>query len=1296
MDYLCELPNDAARRAALASLPPDLNSTYERILSRVNQGNPQTQKVVRRALRWIANDEGSLNLTVEALCEAVSIDLGSTRRNPEAISDDSAILRGCSSLVRRSQDGDKLELAHFTVKEFLQQIDPERDPSIAAYQYNPWDDQLKLAKVCLTYLMFDNFDQSGSFNPQTSKLRFQEYPFREYAVLGLAQFNFDEEFSSDTEFSVLLQRLFNPSKPNTFISWAQDLIFSWGLDELRFDSEYRIDMIKSGLAEATPLHYAAILGLSKTCGWLIGNGCDVNRNTKFGTPLHCALLGGHSFFGRFSNAFEGLKSTSHELEIVELLLKTGADPNCYYRSDVETLSSLSVALYTGNLDIAVKLLDMGAIFDSNCLDVLEDATRFDVFSSQEISEIIGHITEDNIRQQDTTRLVELTLKSEASNATRLMQLSNDLPSQSLQYEQHLRTAAEYGQVEIVMNLLEAQKLDVNAADGDTGLTALHHAAKTDQLAVAQVLLDRGADLSRLDNRRRTALHHSVVSGETECLQFFLQKNPDNSDRDLEDMTACHLAAQEGNLEALSVLSTTHNKSASFTSLKADDGATALLYAAESGNVEAMTLLLSAGSDLTETDSDGCTSLHYASKSGSLEAVKFLAEKASLQDVVTHDGSTALHYAITGSPYKIAELLRILIENEVDPCRARNDEVTPLHMLVRMFKNEWSKYGDVAFHHVFAAGRTLLERMLENSRSTSVLRLGSELMYLACSHPFPRAHEIVLALLGYGLDPNIAFANGETALMAAARRGDDTTLNTLLLHWADPGKANGRSEALKVAIDIGSIELSTRIIRNGTNLVAGIDGCSRCTPLLYSLHKRQYAMAKHLISQGATTVGSTCDMWATHGYTAFHYAADRRDAELLQFLLQRSPSENHLERRPIHPMHPIHIAILRRNAECVKLLLDHNSEGKNSNPVVMLRCTHVTTIIGKGRTTYDQLGTLQEVLDRKVNVQVRSDGCGWYSSGDPFPIDNQALRPLDIAAILGHSQIGSTLLAHGASVGSLAGDHVTPLHYAAEKGQLNMVKVLLEAGANPNALDSNLQSPAMRAAEQGDLNCVRVLLEAGANIQLRDICGRTALHLAADSRAKDVFSFLMNKMSEYELITENMWGGSALYIAMCEPFYFPMSFLLSLAPSAAAYRSKKSNILNAAIRHRSTVEFKMLLRRIPAYRLLRLLNQRDLRRVTPLHTAAMHENLDIITLLLDTGAELEIEACDHGTALMGACAAGRLESVKFLVAKGARTSYMQDGKLYSALLAAKNYPEIRRWLLVGRFVEGPRLLAYKEV
>ena len=97
----------------------------------------------------------------------------------------------------------------------------------------------------------------------------------------------------------------------------------------------------------------------------------------------------------------------------------------------------------------------------------------------------------------------------------------------------------------------------------------------------------------------------------------------------------------------------------------------------------------------------------------------------------------------------------------------------------------------------------------------------------------------------------------------------------------------------------------------------------CTPLLYSLHKEQTAIATYLVSQGASTAGSTCETWPTQGFTAFHYAAARNSDELLGVLLQKSPSEIYVNDDPIHPLH---LAVLEDNAECVKLILDHVSQG----------------------------------------------------------------------------------------------------------------------------------------------------------------------------------------------------------------------------------------------------------------------------------------------------------------------------------------------------------------------------------
>ena len=159
MDYLCELPNDAARRKALVSLPPDLNSTYKRILRRVNQSNIEVQRLVQRTLRWIVHSQSDLlPLTIDALSELLSIEVGDLRLNSEVIPDEFEILHWCSSLVRKSVNGQHLELAHFTVKEFLMQLCRDKNNEFQPYGTEMEAADIEMAEMCLTYLNFEDFN----------------------------------------------------------------------------------------------------------------------------------------------------------------------------------------------------------------------------------------------------------------------------------------------------------------------------------------------------------------------------------------------------------------------------------------------------------------------------------------------------------------------------------------------------------------------------------------------------------------------------------------------------------------------------------------------------------------------------------------------------------------------------------------------------------------------------------------------------------------------------------------------------------------------------------------------------------------------------------------------------------------------------------------------------------------------------------------------------------------------------------------------------------------------------------
>ncbi len=922
MDYLCEVPNDAARRKALDSLPPDLDSTYERILSRVNQRNSETQKLVTRALRWLANWDGESSFTIEALCEAVSIDVGSTKRKLEAIPDEFEILRCCSSLVRKSADGKMLELSHFTVKEFLTHIGSSQRSSLNAYRIDPDRDQITLANICLTYLNFEDFDQGGPASPHTIKCRLDDCPFRRYAVRGW-EFRAHENLNDAQLFS-LVQKLLSPSKPNTFISWMHDMVgcFPGAL----FDDKDKLSIMNSGFAAATALHYAAMLHLADVCVWLIRSGCDANRNTSCGTPLRFALLR----WSTLSRRFEGLPSFLRSIRTVamfddtisntiDLLLESGADPNCYYDAGTEKLSPVFIALYMGQWNLAVRLLDRGGVLDSSCLDELENHPH-----SEDICKLIEHTSDHNVLQENYSRLLELALRAKTSNATRLMQNKKDLPCRNTHYEQILRTAAEFGQMDIVTRLLEDHKLDVDAADESTGFTALHHAVKTDQLEVVQILVDHGANLSRVDRQGRTALHHSVQGKEARCLDFLLHRYADASSRDLENMTVWHLAAQEGNVQALRILLSRPVDSASAICLKANDGRTPLLFASASGYKETLELLLNAGSNLAETASDGSSSLHYAARSGSVEGVKFLIEQEIDPCAVTHDNSSAIHNAIEGNSESIAEIIRILLENGIDPRSTRNDGCTPLHLLVKMIEKEHD-YDRLKVDQLFAASTTLVKKLLENQRSGSDVRLASELIHLACLCHSSRPHEVVLDLVELGLDCNIPSANGETALMAAAKSGNGAILSTLLRYGADPCVYSSGRNALHSACLNGHKEIlvllrRTSIDWNSKSEVTLLDAArGNVTALHIASQLRDSSVIEYLLKEGLM---SNIDARTNCGETPLFLAAAAMAPQNVSLLLSNNADTTIFAE---HGSNAIHWAAMRGFEEVISEFIRHGSD-----------------------------------------------------------------------------------------------------------------------------------------------------------------------------------------------------------------------------------------------------------------------------------------------------------------------------------------------------------------------------------
>lgn len=318
MDYLCECNNDRDRREALKKLPPDLPSSYERILERVNQSSKENQALVVKTLHWIVYvqrdyvvGDGSW-LTTEMLLQALAIRDGEEFFDESSMASEEELLHWCSSLVRRSNSG-YLELAHFTVKEFLQTIDPVHKPQFR--QYCLTGDHTILAKACLNLILCRQFAEYLMMDYDGWECTCTYKSIR-YAC---ENWSYHAHNSSWDDIQGDVNRLFDME--NTF-SWGKAF---WATSQMPVD-EFTLKYLAHPQSPS-PLHWAALFGLDKLCGRLLQSRMNPSQQSTIGTPLFCAMLSHSAIYDAVERPIQSERSWQPQARqsVIRQLLETGID-----------------------------------------------------------------------------------------------------------------------------------------------------------------------------------------------------------------------------------------------------------------------------------------------------------------------------------------------------------------------------------------------------------------------------------------------------------------------------------------------------------------------------------------------------------------------------------------------------------------------------------------------------------------------------------------------------------------------------------------------------------------------------------------------------------------------------------------------------------------------------------------------------------------------------------------------------------------------------------------------------------
>lgn len=700
-------------------------ATYERILHKVERSNEHVRKLVQKSLQLISLsyfDHERLN--IRQICEAVSVPdtIGDSLEDDEVI-DEYEIIKWCGSLIRKTADGQAFDFAHVSVQEFLTGT-CRTHTTLKSYHISEGGAQSLLGPLCLRYLLLSNHARSPLEAKDEIEYILERNDIRkfyEYATIWWPKYI--QGRLEDKDISQLIRMLFN--KTTNFTSWVLEFVrhclsncseqfyreqTGFGPNE---DVAFTvISAIKR--PDFTPLHMASVLGLSSLCRNLLEDGAKLNLESRFGTPLHCAV-GGLSVFSDSDPIPDYLNTAGNQRDIllpsasydtVQLLLDAGATVSLQFVTPFQqmTLLSLSVltsATYGHGFCVAAELIRAGAVVED------EDAKSISSEYKNAMSVLTPKEFKSNQRSSDAIIYilkVTSTPKNDNSPRSRLhsstctfaqvMELELDgsifypFFDDSARYESLydlLEDAIEYNDVDTVESCINRTQPDfvktIKFKGKEEGFleenwTALHLACYEESRDVLNLLLKAGCDFETATEKGRTPIQLCRYNEDVETLKILLDHGASSIKQDQNLNTIWHMAAASNSIGLLKQLTALDPDRDCALCLVSSKGRTPICEALSERNEEVVLVLLQYCPTVEFWKSDKPL-FRQAAQLGSLDVVQKLLNTNAVLDKLDAAAGSPLHYI---APNATVACVRALVD--IFPhCRMRRNGRTPFQLLL---------------------------------------------------------------------------------------------------------------------------------------------------------------------------------------------------------------------------------------------------------------------------------------------------------------------------------------------------------------------------------------------------------------------------------------------------------------------------------------------------------------------------------------------------------------------------------------------------------------------------------------
>lgn len=463
-------------------------------------------------------------------------------------------------------------------------------------------------------------------------------------------------------------------------------------------------------------------------------------------------------------------------------------------------------------------------------------------------------------------------------------------------------AAQAGSRDEAERLIE-QGFDIEERHAGSGRNALLVASHCGREGVVDLLIKSGARVAVTDGSRETALHLAASRGHWEVMQLLLMSSSllKNSGfietPNLKGRTALRVATDSGQPDAVEVLLINGAQ----VNARAENQMTALHAAAKGGDAEIVQLLVAHGADVEAKDGTMMTALHYACEEGHLEAIQILLENRATIDAHGRDCKTPLICAAEAGRTQAVEFL---LKRKASPRDVDDGEMTALHWaaynghdeIVRILSEKKglldmvNRMGRTALHLAVIQSQFAVVEFLQRKKAPLEIRCNTGLtaLHYAC---MADSFEITRLLLLANADVEAAESqNQERPLHIVAGRGSVFLLDLLCDKRAALDARNKLGDRpLDVACRFGHVDVAKKLLDRGSTLGLKVG----TWPLCLAAMGGHWHLASLLLERGASPVKEDEAGWQPIRCAAYYGQPDvlhlfltsgkMRDADIAKIL-----------------------------------------------------------------------------------------------------------------------------------------------------------------------------------------------------------------------------------------------------------------------------------------------------------------------------------------------------------------------------------------------------------------------------